>query len=631
MLIRYKKLKRQTKQDLLLNPPRLFFQKDTSGWTAQQKFDEIVKCKLDPIYWMETYGVVKHQKRGKIRFEMYDFQKEAILKFLNPKTKHMIIVKSRQLGISTVFAALCCWLAIFYEQKDMLVVATKAGTAKGFLVKVKLFYQYTPRWLKPGVLEWNKMNLGLDNGCNLTVSTTTVDAARSESLSLLVIDEAAIIKNSTIEEIWTSAAPTMSTGGKCVMLSTPNGASGFFYETYKSAEQNEENVAAGRIIHKQVVNFLTMNLPWQVHPERDEAWFEEEKKTLKYDARRIGQELCCDFVTSGKKAFDPEVLRWLKDNKVDFLKDAFLKNEIDGILKSGIDEVFSSYGIIEESEQKMMLDSLRNLLDEGVRIFYTKAQIQQIDDKIFGVDVGAGDGGDATPIIGVLPNGEVFSSFIATIPPKFGAILSYLMSNYYEAGLAIERNSYGLEIVERLTKDLGSEYVKQGHDGKDGFWTGAKLRDQYISRAKESVSDINVSKRARLNDTRILGELETFIWKNGKAQAQSGNHDDTIMAYAIARYCYFQNKNISQPMGIYSNGMLNNVKLVQTDKVCPREIETVFLKDFVPYEEMWSNKKPKVNAAFVGNDGFTFEDEDFEIQEKMSEYKKMCDAFGFNF
>jgi phage FluMu gp28-like protein len=78
--------------------------------------------------------------------------------------------------------------------------------------------------------------LFLTNGSEVKAASTSGDAGRSEALSLLVIDEAAHVDG--LEELWTGLYPTLSTGGRCIALSTPNGVGNWFHKTYIEAEQN---------------------------------------------------------------------------------------------------------------------------------------------------------------------------------------------------------------------------------------------------------------------------------------------------------------------------------------------------------------------------------------------------------
>lgn len=174
--------------------------------TAAQKL-EIVKCGRDPLYFMKTYVRVKTPVGGNVPFKTWPFQDACVDDF----TKHRlnIVLKSRQLGLSTLAAAYALWMAIFQKDRSILVIATKLPTAINFIKKVKFALQNLPPWLlMPTLVGESKSQLTFSNGSEITATPTSEDAGRSEALSLLIIDEAAWIRN--FEDIWTGLYPTIS-------------------------------------------------------------------------------------------------------------------------------------------------------------------------------------------------------------------------------------------------------------------------------------------------------------------------------------------------------------------------------------------------------------------------------------
>ena len=113
---------------------------------------------------------------------------------------YSIILKSRQLGLSTLSAGYSLWLMTFHKDKNILCIATKQETAKNMVTKVKFMYENLPSWLKVEYEENNKLALRLQNGSQIKATSASSDAGRSEAVSLLIIDEAAFIEN--IGEIW---------------------------------------------------------------------------------------------------------------------------------------------------------------------------------------------------------------------------------------------------------------------------------------------------------------------------------------------------------------------------------------------------------------------------------------------
>ena len=184
---------------------------------------------------------------------------------------------------------------LFHKEKNILVIATKFSTAGNLVKKVKAIMKALPPWLQVAkVLVDNRTSFELTNGSTIKAASTSGDAGRSEALSLLVIDEAAHIDG--LSDLWTGLYPTLSTGGRCIALSTPNGVGNWFHKTFAASELGDND-------------FHPVVLPWEVHPERDQAWFEKETKNM--SRRQIAQELECNFNTSGDTVIHPDDLAWL--------------------------------------------------------------------------------------------------------------------------------------------------------------------------------------------------------------------------------------------------------------------------------------------------------------------------------
>jgi hypothetical protein len=248
---------------------------------------EYIKCAKDPAYFMKKYCYIQHPTRGRILFNLYPFQEKVLHLFRD--NQYLITLKSRQLGISTLAAAYSLWLMSFHKDKNVLALATTQATARNLVTKVQFMYQNLPKWLRLKAVEDNKLSLRLTNGSRIKAASSNSDAARSEAVSLLLIDEAAFIDN--IEETFTSAQQTLATGGQCLALSTPNGVGNWFHQTWQKAESRENS-------------FLPIRLPWDVHPERTKSWREQQDSDL--GPRMAAQECDCDFLSSGDTVFLPE-------------------------------------------------------------------------------------------------------------------------------------------------------------------------------------------------------------------------------------------------------------------------------------------------------------------------------------
>ena len=152
---------------------------------------EYLKCVENPAYFMRKYCVIQHPKVGKMKFDLYDFQEKCLNEFTS--NRYNIILKSRQLGISTLSAGYALWTMLFNNDKNILVIATGKDTAKNLVTKVRVMYDGLPSWLKTNVEETNKLSLRFANGSQIKAIASNESAGRSEALSLLILDEAAFI------------------------------------------------------------------------------------------------------------------------------------------------------------------------------------------------------------------------------------------------------------------------------------------------------------------------------------------------------------------------------------------------------------------------------------------------------
>ena len=274
---------------------------------TQEQIEEITKCRLRPIYFIRKYCVIRHPQRGIIPFDLYPFQENVINRILT--NRFVIIVKGRQMGLSTLLAAYCVWFACFFQAKQILILANKGSVASNIIRKCKLFFENIPSWLVPQQTNDNMQSLMFDNASIIAATTTTPDAARSEALSFMIFDEAAMVRNRLIQEVWTSARPTLSTGGSAIILSTPKGIGNWFHSMWVKAESGEAEIIDSKEPERNV-SFFPIKLHWSLHPERDEAWAADELKTM--NPREFAQEHECvtlDTFLELKDIYTNEIIR----------------------------------------------------------------------------------------------------------------------------------------------------------------------------------------------------------------------------------------------------------------------------------------------------------------------------------
>lgn len=452
---------------------------------------EYIKCAKDPAYFMKKYCYIQHPTRGRILFSLYPFQEKVLHLFRD--NQYIITLKSRQLGISTLAAAYSLWLMLFHKDKNVLALATTQATARNLVTKTMFMYDELPKWLKLPAVEKNKLSLRLKNGSKITAKSSNADAARSEAVSLLLIDEAAFIDN--IEETFTAAQQTLATGGQCMALSTPNGIGNWFHLTWAKAETGENS-------------FLPIRLPWTVHPERDEKWREQQDSDL--GPRMAGQECDCDFLASGDTVFEPDDMTYYEQS---YEKEPLERRGVDGNL----------------------------WVWEGVD--YSKSYMVV-------ADVARGDSSDysAFHIFDIETCTQVAEYKGKLSPKDFGNFLVGIASEYNEALLVIENANIGWATIEQVmereyrnlyyssTSQMESveSYMSKYERDKlvPGFTMSMRTRPLVIAKMIEYIREKSVT----IQSKRLLGEMRVFVWKNGKPQAQDRYNDDLIMSCATALY-----------------------------------------------------------------------------------------------
>ena len=165
---------------------------------------QYLMCAKDPAYFMKKYCMVQHPMKGKVPFHLYEYQEKSLQTFEDHRFN--IILKARQLGLSTLTAGYSLWMMTFHSDKNILVIATKQDTAKNLVTKVRVMHANLPSWLKQKCTEDNKLSLRYSNGSQVKAVSSGEDSGRSEALSLLILDEAAFIDK--IEPIWAAASQT---------------------------------------------------------------------------------------------------------------------------------------------------------------------------------------------------------------------------------------------------------------------------------------------------------------------------------------------------------------------------------------------------------------------------------------
>ena len=492
--------------------------------------EEYKKCYADPIYFIKRYCLIQHPTRGKIPFDLYQFQENIITEVLN--NSRNIILKNRQMGISTLSAAYALWLMVFHKDKFVIVIATKQDVAKNIITKVKVMHANLPSWLRIKCTEDNKLGQSYVNGSWIkAITTSSEDSGRSEGVSLLIIDEAAFIKG--MDEMWGALQPTLSTGGDIIVLSTPNGYGNWFHKTFQYAEEGTNS-------------FNPIVLHWSMHPDRDQEW--RDKQELELGPRLASQECDGSFITSGASVVDGELLQWYRETFVQ-----------DPVEKTGVDRNTWIWEYPDFSKSYLIA-----------------------------ADVSRGDGNDYSTFqvinIETLTQVAEYKGKISTT--DFGNLLVEYGIKYNDALLIIENSSIGWATIQTVLDrnypnlyytEEDYKYVDQNTLDKKrkkkkvaGFTTSSTTRPLMIAKMEEYYRNKSLIVRSE----RLINEQFVFVWNGNKPEAAPGYNDDLVIAQAIGLWIRDTAIKLRMQGVTMTRSMIENITIDRTLPVMTNDQRT---------------------------------------------------------
>jgi hypothetical protein len=451
-----------------------------------------------PLYFAKNFLKIQHPTRGSIPFEPYEYQERLIEAYHT--NKQCIAMLPRQMGKTTCACAYLLWYTMFVPEAQVLIAAHKYEGAQDIMNRYRFGYENLPDFIRAGVYSYNRNTIEYDNGARIQAVTTTENTGRGKSLSLIYCDEFAFVQPpEKAKEFWTALSPTLSTGGKCIITSTPNSDEDQFALIW--TEANKKFDEHGNDQKLGTNGFYSFFAHWNEHPDRDEAWAQVERS--KIGDERFRREFDCEFLIFDEtlinavrlaemKGVEPTMTmgqtRWYKD--VD-PKATYLV-ALDPSLGTGGD-----YGAIEVFEMPSMIqvgEWRHNLTPIQAQVRVLREITKYITER------GAEKGG----------NPQIYYS--------------------------VENNTLG-EAALVTIRDIGeesinglflSEPIRKGHVRKfrKGFNTTHKTKISACSKLKSLIE----TNRAKLQSKPLISELKTFVAHGVGFGAKTGEHDDLVSA-----------------------------------------------------------------------------------------------------
>ncbi len=462
-------------------------------WTPE-RVQEYIKCSQDPIYFIETYMKIVNVDDGLVNFELYDYQKEMVRSMADNRMS--IIATARQAGKSTTTCGFILWYTLFNKEKTVALLANKGDTAREILGRIQNAYQYLPKWLQQGIVEWNKGSHLLENGSRVLAGSTSSDNVRGYSINLLFIDEAAFIDN--WDEFFTSVFPTISSGKttKIVLVSTPNGLN-HFHKLWAETGIQEDGTINPKAKHN---DYNPTRVMWFDVPGRDEKWKEDVLRGMSNDIEKFAQEYCVSFLGS-------------------------------------------SSTLISGAALKAMTHKLPIYQHEGLYKYFDPVPGNRY---VTTIDCSRGKGLDysAFNIIDVssMPYQQVcvFRNNVMA-PPDYAKMVLSVMKSYNNSVCLVELNDLGEELARILWEEYEYEGLlfteNAGRAGKricsgfggGGVDMGLRTTNPVKGTGCAMLKLMIEQQQLRIHDYESIHELSTFSLKGKQYQAEPGKHDDLVM------------------------------------------------------------------------------------------------------
>jgi hypothetical protein len=486
---------------------------------------EYVKCAQDPMYFVKKYVKAVSLNEGLIPYTPYPYQ-EKIINTIHAN-RFVICKLPRQSGKTLTMCAYLLWVVLFNQDMNIAVLANKKTIAYEILDRIKNAYQYIPKWLQQGVMEWNKGSIVLENGARIIASATSSSAVRGLSVNIIYLDEFAHIPNNIAEDFFSSVYPTISAGKdtKVLITSTPKGLNKF-YQLWKGATRKPGDDGKNE--------FIPIEVSWRDVPKypggplRDDHWMKETIGNTSEE--QFNQEYNTEFLGSTNTLISSSKLSQMSwDNP--------LKKTKDGLW------------IYEEPKPGHIYSMT--------------------------VDVARGLGKDYSAFLvidcSVFPYKLVAKFRNNIIPPlAYPNIIEYIGRMYNDAWILVETNDIGGQIVDILHTELEYENlvatISKGRKGQvvsGGFGRGNKLQGikttQSIKKSGCSIlKNLIEQDRLLVPDVHIIEELMTFVaYSEIGWRAEEGHTDDLVMCLIffawLCRQTYFKDMtsiDIRKGMGL---------------------------------------------------------------------------------
>ena len=465
------------------------------------------KCEADPAYFIDTYCMMWEKEGGDpIPFALWDCQRDTIAAF--ESNKQLIVLKTRQLGESWTIDGYALHQSVFKANFHVYIRSIGLKEANEQHNRIKFMYENLPDWMHKKVrlggknLKKNDTLSEFTNGSAIHMLAASKRAGHGAAASLVFWDEMARDENA--EQGWRGIKPAINGGGRVVLVSTSDGPNNRFARVWRSAEKGEND-------------FHTLFFPWDAHPDRNQEWYDNEKRAWEAEGDLEG--FYQAYPSNPSEAFQAA-------NKCPF----------------DVKRLQEMARHIERARRYEYVDDV--LVErEGGRIHI-------FDDTVaghaytMGVDPAMGlQRGDFTAMAVVdTDTNRLVCLYRGKLAPEAAAyIVEGIARHYNDAFVGVEVNAgYGKPIVDDLKQSYDNLFTREQRDKPWdaptfvlGWYTHSGAKQEMVKAIRQEMArpDRPLSVPSEI----VVMELSSFEeHENGKVEAPKGEHDDTVIALGIA-------------------------------------------------------------------------------------------------
>ena len=468
---------------------------------TNEQVEQLLKCTDTDNgydYFARNFAYIQHPVKGKLLFAPFEYQDRLLKSYHNYRFN--INMLPRQTGKTTCAAIYLLWYAMFVPDQTILIAAHKYTGAQEIMQRIRYGYEMCPDHIRAGVTNYNKGSIEFENGSRIVSATTTGNTGRGMSISLLYCDEFAFVQPNVAIDFWTSISPTLATGGRAILTSTPNSDEDTFATIWKQAEDKFDEHGNEQEVGRN--GFHSFRSYWREHPDRDEKWKDEELGRI--GEERFRREYDCEFLV-----FDETLINSIK---------------------------------------LAAMDGASPLINMGQTRWYKKPTSQYT--YAVALDPSMGTGGDNAAIqVFELPSYEQVAEWqhnTTAIPAQIRILTDICKHIEQETNnpqgiyWSVENNGLG-EAALIVIADFGeenipglfvSEPIRKGHVRKfrKGFNTTHGTKVTACSRMKTMIENDKMVIHSRP----MIGELKNFVATGSSYNAKNGQTDDLVSATLLA-------------------------------------------------------------------------------------------------